>query len=296
MVLRIIIPSTVQADVGVQPVLPGGSNIQPEGQTLIQMAVEVVTMNVRSATKADNTILQINPQAYGFQTQPVWYPAVAEVQADFTMNNPTSGVVSLTAWFPLSSALESVGWSLNPDEIVPSIASFHVTLDGNPEDYSVSELPNPKGSDKPLLPWASFLVTFPAGTETNIQVSYLLPLSQAIKGSELALYYIFQTGAGWAGPIGRAEFILNLPYPASDATLVRIPSSSLSIPYAMADPRSEIIFGGEMQGNRARWTWTNFEPTPQDDFAVWLMNPSCGSNWKPSTKLRKRILRMGRNG
>jgi hypothetical protein len=112
----------------------------------------------------------------------------------------------MTAWFPLASALEKVGWELNPDEIVPRIESFQVTVDSNAVDYTVSELPNPKGADRPPLPWASFPVTFPAGADTNIHVSYLLPLHQAVKGNELALYYIFQTGAGWAGPIGQPSW------------------------------------------------------------------------------------------
>jgi hypothetical protein len=275
--LALIIPSPVQADVGVQPVLPGGSNIEPEEQTPIQMSAELVTMKVRSATEADNTIIQLNPQTYGIQYKPVWYSAVAEVTAEFTMTNPTSDSVSLTAWFPLASALESVSWQLNPDESVPYIASFHVAVDGNSLDYSVSELPNPKGADKPQLPWASFLVTFPAGQETRIQVHYLLPLVQAIKGNALALYYVFQTGAGWAGPIGQAELVLNLPYPASDGTLVRVLPGSLRIPYASAYPQVAIPSGGVMKGSQARWTWTNFEPTSQDDFAVWLMDPAL---WK----------------
>ncbi len=135
-ILVLLIPSSARADVGVRPILPGGSNIQPEDETPIQMAGEVVTMDVRSATEADNAIILLNPNAYGLQIQPVWYPMVAEVQAVFTMTNPTSDDVSLTAWFPLASALENLNWELNPDETVPRIASFHVTMDGQPIDYS----------------------------------------------------------------------------------------------------------------------------------------------------------------
>jgi hypothetical protein len=271
--LILLIPSPAQADVGVHPVLPGGSNIQPEGDTPIQMAAEVVTMNVRSATQADNTIIQLNPEAYGLQFQPVWYPVVAEVTAVFTMTNPTSTAVSLPAWFPLASSLDRVSWELNPDEIVPRIARFQVAVDGIPLEYTIIELPNPKGTDKPALPWASFPVTFSAGKDTHILISYLLPLTQAVKGRELALYYIFQTGAGWAGPIGHAELILNLPYPASQETLARIPSNSLGLPYSMSDPRVVIPFDGVTVGNQARWMWTNFEPTSQEDFSIWLMDP-----------------------
>lgn len=38
--LILMVVSPVVADMGVQPILPGGSNIQPEGETAIQMASE----------------------------------------------------------------------------------------------------------------------------------------------------------------------------------------------------------------------------------------------------------------
>ncbi len=273
-ILQFLPPSSpALADVGVRPILPGGSSLHPDDETPIQMLDEVVTMDVRSATEADNTIIQLNPEAYGLQFQPVWYSYISEVQADFTMHNPTSEPVSLTAWFPLASALENVSWEINPDEIVPRIASFKVVVDGIPVDYAVSDLPNPKGVDKPLLPWASFPVSFPAGKDTTIQVSYLVPLQPAVKGSELALYYIFQTGAGWAGPIGQAELILNLPYPASEETLTRMDPSILGLPYFMADPDANLPLDGVMEGSQARWSWTDFEPGPQDDFSIWLVDP-----------------------
>ena len=177
----------------------------------------------------------------------------------------------MTAWFPLASALENVSWELNPDEIVPRIEGFQVKVDGHAVDYTVSELPNPKGADKPLLPWASFPITFPAGKETLIHVSYLLPLQPAVKGSELALYYIFQTGAGWAGPIGQAELILNLPYPASEETLAGTPPGSLNLPYGKPEALPGLPSGGVLEGHQARWTWKDFEPGPKDDFSIWLI-------------------------
>ena len=261
-----------RADVGVRPVLPGGSSIQPEEETPVQMAAERVVMSVRVATEADNAAITLNPQAYGLQTQPVWFQAVADVQADFTMKNPTGEAVSMTAWFPLASALENVSWELNPDEIPPSIQDFQVTVDGKPVEHTVSELPNPKGADRPALPWASFPVTFPAGEETDIQVSYTAPLQPAVKGSELALYYIFQTGAGWAGPIGQAELVVNLPYPASAETLAIASPGSLSVPYGRPETLPAIPADVVLDGNQARWTWKDFEPGPQDDFAAWLMD------------------------
>ena len=274
--LGLLISSPVRADVGVQPILPGGSSIKPEDKTPIQMAAEMVVMNVRPATKADNAVIRLNPDAYGYGSQPVWFPAVAEVQADFTMKNPTSEAVSMTAWFPLASVLKTHGWEeVSPAEVVPRIESFLVTVDGSPMDYEVSDLPNPNGADKPKLPWASFPVTFPAGKETMIHVSYVLPLHRLPKSNALALYYIFQTGAGWAGPIGQAELILNLPYPASSETLAGMPVDSLNPPYFVyfGDEVADIPPGAVLEGNQVRWVWKDFEPYPEDDFSILLIRP-----------------------
>ena len=259
--MGLLVSDPVQADVGVQPILPGGSSIRPGEETPIQMAAEVVTMNIRPATEADNTLVVLAPKTYGLQGYPVWYPGIAEVEANFTMRNPTSEAVSLTAWFPLASALENADWNLNPGEIVPRLEKFQVSVDGNPVGYAVSELPNPKGSDKPPLPWASFPVTFPGEAETVIHVSYMLPLQPSAKGYEMALYYIFQTGAGWAGPIGKAELILNLPYPASEETLAG--RRTLYLPPTNVGQKSAgVPSGAVLDGNQARWTWKDFEPGP----------------------------------
>jgi hypothetical protein len=252
-----LVMSHARADMGVQPILPGGSNIKPENDTPIQMAAEKVVLNVRPVTEVDNAVVARNPSEYGlsgsFDGSPGMYPAVADVFADFTMMNPTIEAVKLTAWFPLASALEIEEWNLNPGEVVPRIERFQVTLDGRSLEYNVSELPNPKGKDKPLLPWASFPVTFPAGEETHVQISYVVPAWWSYEGLTMNLYYIFQTGAGWAGPIGKAELIVNLPYPASAETIWTMPE------------------GGQSEGHQVRWIWENFEPGPQDDFYIQLL-------------------------
>src|SRR5512139_2134822 len=100
MIIGVVCVLPARADVGVQPILPGGSSIQPQVETPVQMAAEKVVMSVRPATEADNAAVSLNPQAYGLQTTPVWFKAVADVQADFTMKNPTGEAVMLTAWFP----------------------------------------------------------------------------------------------------------------------------------------------------------------------------------------------------
>lgn len=272
----LIKPSLVRADVGVRPILPGGSGIEPGEETPVQMAAEVVTMTVREATKADNAIVELNARWYGYDYQPVWYMAVADVEADFTMRNPTGEDINLTAWFPLASSLESINWELNPGEIVPRLKDFQVSVDGTTIPFETSELPNPKGTDKPPLPWASFPVTFPAGKDTLIHVSYTVPLSMAAKDPAVALYYIFQTGAGWAGPIGQVELIVNLPYPASGETMADI--NNFSLPYGGVGQKSSgVPEGAVLKDNQARWTWKDFEPGAEDDFAIWLLMPA---KWK----------------
>lgn len=246
----------------------------PGEETPILMASEVVVMNVRPATEADNTLVALTPNLYGFQHNPTWFEAVAEVEADFTMTNPTGKTVSVTAWFPLASALLNNEWSLYGDEIPPSIDSFQASIDGEPADWTLSERPNPKGPDKAPLPWASFLVTFPGGKETVIHVSYSLPL-QPFGNMDMALYYIHQTGAGWAGPIGSADVTINLPYPASAGTVTGIPPGSLRLPpYYKPSARVNLQVNSGMTGNQVHLWWRDFEPDLEDDIALWLLQPA----------------------
>ena len=37
--------------------------------------------------------------------------------------------------------------------------------------------------------------------------------------------------------------------------------------------KTRSVFIAVLEGNQARWTWKDFEPDPEDDFAVWLIQP-----------------------
>ena len=245
----------------------------PGEETPIQMTAEVVRMTVRPATEADNTLIVLTPNLYGFQYNPIWFQAVADVEADFTMKNPTGKTVSVTAWFPLASTLETNDWSLYGEEIPPRIDSFRASIDGEPAEWTLSDRPNPKGSDKAPLPWVSFLVTFPGGEETVIHISYSLPL-QPFGNMDMALYYVHQTGAGWAGPIGSADVTITLPYPASAGTVTGIPPGSLRLPpYYKPSARVNLQVNSGMTGNQVHLWWRDFEPELKDDIALWLLQP-----------------------
>lgn len=276
-----------RADVGVQPILPGGSSIQPESDTPIVMASEVVSITVRESTTADNNLVTLTPDYYGKWSLERWYPAIAEVTADFEMFNPTSQAHEMLVWFPLASAVENVDWELNAEEIIPHLAAFRVFANGSELEYSVIELPNPKGNDKLPLPWAYFTVRFAADDTTNLRVEYQVPLTPAIKGNEMILYYIFQTGAGWAGTIGQADLIVNLPFPASVETLSGMAPTGLHLPYySIPQHGYDLPAGAVMEGNQVRWTWTDFEPGPDDDFAIWLLLPG---RWQMLEATREQV-------
>ena len=55
------------------------------------------------------------------------------------------------------------------------------------------------------------------------------------------------------GPIGKAELLVNLPYLASAETIYAMPK------------------GGQIEGRLVRWTLTDFEPGPKDDFFIKLL-------------------------
>lgn len=271
-IFSMLAPFPVQAGAK-QPLLPGGSSLKPGEATLIQMASQVVTINIRQALETDNILVNLSPNLYPLQHNPIWFPAIAEVEADFAMKNPTSKAISLTVWFPLASALGTNEWKMDSAEIVPSIARFQASVNGQRVNHTVSELPNPKGGDKPPLPWASFQVAFPGDAETVIHLSYSLS-PQAFSGVEMAFYYVFQTAAGWSGSIGWTELTFNLPYPASAETVAGMPFDSLRLPpYYWPSARADLPAGSSLQGNQVRIRWQDIKPGPGDDLAIWLLQP-----------------------
>lgn len=260
---------------GAQPILPGGSSIQPGGETPIQMVSEVITMDVRMATEADNSLVTLRTDYFPITKQPIWYPAVAEVQSTFRLRNPTSEAVSMDILFPLAAALDIVEWNLSKDDDVPQIVHLRVNVDGENAEYKISRLPNPKGADRPQLPWAKFQVTIAGEQETTILLNYSVPLQPSISGVEMTLVYTLHPGSGWAGPVGQVDLTINLPYPASTNTLAGIPAGTLQIPpYYRPSLPAALPARAMLEDNRVSWTWQDLEPDAEDDLAIWLLQPA----------------------
>lgn len=123
-----------RADVGPVPIVPPGTTLQSTEQTPVQMLSETVQMDVRLATESDAALLSVHPDGipYGIE----WLPAVADVQANFTMYNPTQQDIELTTWFPLAGTLDDSG-------LQGQIGAIRVSVDGNEIGTSQVELPNP---------------------------------------------------------------------------------------------------------------------------------------------------------
>lgn len=249
----------LKADVGVYPVFPIGSDIAPGAEkieTPIQMTYEIVTITVRDFQEADRVFFRFFPDQFDdgrvqYEAETVEVYGMAEVEADFVMLNPTDQGIAMTVWFPLSSLVRS-GWD---DKILPRIEGFKASVEGIPVNHQTVLLPSPVFTETQMS-WAAFPVNFPTGRETRIHVAYKFPLNFAMKSDVLKLFYVFQTGAGWAGPIGKAELIINFPYEASTDFIHGLPRGTVT------------------RGNQAYWVRENFEPTKEDDIFIYFAHPN----------------------
>jgi hypothetical protein len=222
----------VSADVAPPP-YPPGSSISPDGQTQVRMLEEHVTLDFDPGNLHDPE-LHIN-HAYSDYT--------ISVKADFSMKNLGTSTESMKVRFPLSYKHLS-------DDLL--IDDFQVLVEGSPTPFEKEEYSDDQFQGNMKL-WAEFPVTFLRQQEILIQVQYSLKSISKYWHNSVA--YVFETGAGWYGTIGKAELIVNLPYEYS-------PDSILSI-----------LPGGSIFGKTIRWTWQDFEPTAKDNFFITLESP-----------------------
>jgi hypothetical protein len=104
-------------------------------------------------------------------------------------------------------------------------------------------------------------MTFPAGKEVLIQVTYL------VEGEGeypfIAFRYILHTGSGWYGTIGVADLIVRLPYEATPQNVIL----DTEIGWSTTTP------GGVFSGKEIRWHFEDFEPGYAQDFSISLVMP-----------------------
>ncbi len=273
-VTTIILPTRASADVA-PPIQPPITNLEPGTQaTNVRMLAETVLIEVQPDSQKDSL-------------------GMARITANFTMRNLGTTTETMAARFPISA---SNGWGEYPE-----ISNLSINVNSKQTQYLRVNYPDIRWQETDV-PWAEFNVTFPAGKDVNIEVSYTL------KGSGYppftAFYYILETGAGWFGTIGSADVILRLPYPANTQNII-------------VDEQigwSDTTMGGVFSGNELRWHYDDFEPGPDGPVqnmefsivtpAAWQavldgqnyvnQHPSDGEAWGKLAMATKRVFFLGR--
>ncbi|RKD90179.1 DUF4424 family protein [Mangrovibacterium diazotrophicum] len=98
--------------------------------------------------------------------------------------------------------------------------------------------------------WYLWNSEFEKGESKTIEVQYSLPCGMRYKSNERFFTYLLSTGAGWEGTIGKAEIIVNLKDIEQDSVLSQTPANC------------------EISGKQFSWTFTDFEPTENNDIKI----------------------------
>lgn len=241
-----------QADVAPnQP--PAGTNPLNGSDTQVQMAAETVIFDIAASSSYQ----------YG----------QAKVTATFRMHNTSVKDESMTVKFPL--AWWDAGSVLTCEHAdyhnFPPILDLAVWVNGfatptTIEMFAVTEWQSDVESTLLNIPcWADFPVTFPAGKDTSIRVTYTsLGYQSYYSGALTSFHYILTTGAGWNGPIGSADLIFRFPYDVTSEALDNVTADQLA-----AD--NLVIAGKDVV-----WHKENFKPDYNP--SIEMINPSLWIN------------------
>jgi hypothetical protein len=224
------------------PSAPPGSNISPGDSTQVQMLAETVQIIVQPVT------YQSRPRLAAEFAQ-------ANVKASFTMRNQGESDEQMQVRFPLmdpSGTGDGFGH-------YPEIQSIQVRVNEKPVGTSRITTPTPNTWDQnaPPIAWAAFNVDFPVGRKISINVQYNLQPTGYFPVADFV--YVLETGAGWFGPIGSADFVLSLPYEVNSQNLVYGDYNTTP--------------GGQVSGQQITWHYENLEPTREDNLRVDVVAP-----------------------
>ncbi|HOG47121.1 MAG TPA: hypothetical protein PLJ35_02205 [Anaerolineae bacterium] len=210
------------------PLEPPCGDLAPTGETQVQMAAETVLLEVHA-------------------------PATVRVRAEFTLRNQGTAEERMAVRFPLEDPSgRGDGYGQFPE-----VEHFAVTARGDALTWRIIEEAFREGD--PPITWAAFDVAFPPGQDVQLVVSYETGLTGYGPGiGPASVYYVLETGAGWHGPIGRADLIVRLPYPAGPENVFA----------GYQAPPDRSFVDGE-----ARWHWEDLEPTHNDNFWLRLVWP-----------------------
>lgn len=197
----------------------------------------------------------------------------AAVQGHYRLRNEGSQTERLAVRFPLSY-LTDEGNARPP---CPEIRDLQVRVDGQAVRWTRQQSTPISYCHQERAPWAVFEVAFPAGQDVVVEVAY----TQEAWGYEpyWVLTYIVETGAGWYGTIGQGEIRVVMPYAVSPGNIVL----DGSVGYGRTSPRPR------MEGQTLIWTFTDLEPTAQDNIWVLYVDPEWWADvekWRAQTRSR----------
>jgi len=126
--------------------------------------------------------------------------------------------------------------------------------------------------EKGKFPWYVWTVKFDKQAKRQIKVVYSMPSGLGYGGDYRYFNYILETGSGWYKSIGKAVIKLQL-HDIDIKTIEQVSPSLFSI-----DSTQKTI----------QWTFTDLEPTDQDDIYLRYYNKEERRKWDKAKKRRRR--------
>ena len=226
LLLMLAIPQPVWADAA--PVAPVGAHLQPMASTTVSLAEERIEIQLRRA--------ESGPSRYSWD-------AVAEYRIWFRFVPAMDEALELG--FPLFVVDEEKGIMGAP------IQDLTVEVDGQQVAAEVRSGVWGKEAKGANSSWATFPVTFRAGQPSEMVIRYSMPAEPFGKSQAASFWiaYVLETGALWAGPIGRIEAVISMDKPIRAADIDQ---------GAFAERRTTP--GWTLQNGVLSWVWENVEP------------------------------------
>jgi hypothetical protein len=222
-----IVPGRAARSDAAPPREPPAGNVWPAaGTTMVQMTAENVTLWIRPAS------------GKGY---------VAAVTADFNFRNQGTAAESMQVRFPM----EPVNGGGDGYGGRPLIRNFAAKTGGAALPITTVEEPF---EDGPAVAWSTFPVTFPAGKDVFLRVTYETGFSSGHYGDSW-LDYILETGAGWYGNIGSAVVTYRFPYAVGP----------LNVPVQEQAVRT---------GSEVRFLFSEFEPDFLSNIRLEFLHPA----------------------
>lgn len=226
-ILLTISSTQVSADIS-PPEPPSGTNPKPGNEiTNVRMMSETVLIEINANSPFDN--------GYG------------SVTVTFTMRNLGDVDEQMDVRFPLDQTISWGNLCSAPSFINTTIDDIQVKVNGNPvsTETSYQTVPVILGEEpyptQTIPCWANFPVTFPAGKDVIIQVTYT---AEPYTFGGYHYSYVLITGAGWKDTIGSADIIFKIPYELNALNFISCLPKDCSV-----------------KENTVQWHYENFEPT-----------------------------------